>query len=487
MCSLFHPIDPPQQGEIPTVFLPGWGFEGSILRLIHPTPSWVYPEKILDPETFESALLQFLAENSIKTVRIIGWSMGGMLGLDFAVKYPEKVDSLILVSIRSEWPQSEIIELKNDFGDNPEAFLKNFYRKCFLGDKDSYREFCSELQSQYIEAAEMNPALLQRGLDFLQEFTIPGQDPAIPIRIIHGRQDIIAPVREMLELKGSDVELIENCGHIPFLNEKSSLQVELRKQTIMEKFSRAADSYDNYAIVQKEVARKLTDIIIQSNDRARLGTILEIGCGTGNFTSLLAEQFPAAKITALDFSSEMIAKAGNKLYSSSIDFICAEGEEFLQNSPAGSFDLVASNGSLQWFTDHEKALRNIARVLRPKGYFICSIFGPDSLRKLGQGLRILFGYPGNVAAHAFPDMKSLQNILDANFTEGSSEQHLIEKQYDSVRDLLLHIKKTGTGGYHKYGLPSLTISRLKQLDNWFIETYGSCKVTYQIHFLHAVK
>ncbi len=119
--------------------------------------------------------------------------------------------------------------------------------------------------------------------------------------------------------------------------------------------------------------------------------------------------------------------------------------------------------------------------------FLCSIFGPDSLKKLGLGIKTLFKYPGNVAANAFPDINTLQRCLDAYFAEGTTEQELFEKQYESVHDLLVHIKKTGTGGWHQHGSPALTPARLKQLDHWFVETYGGCKVTYQVHFLQAIK
>ena len=202
---------------------------------------------------------------------------------------------------------------------------------------------------------------------------------------------------------------------------------------------------------------------------------------------MLADKFPAAKITAIDFSREMIAKASHKLDKKNIAFICTEGEEYLEEAAAKSFDLVVSNGSLQWFSDHGRALKNIARILSPGGAFLCSIFGPDSLKKLGLGLKVLFGYPGNVAADAFPDINTLQHSLNAYFAQGTVEQELIEKQYESVHDLLIHIKKTGTGGWHQHGSPALTPARLKQLDHWFAETYGSCKVSYQIHFLQAEK
>jgi len=102
-------------------------------------------------------------------------------------------------------------------------------------------------------------------------------------------------------------------------------------------------------------------------------------------------------------------------------------------------------------------------------------------------MKTLFGYPGNVAANSFPDVTSLQNSLRKHFAMGTAEQELIAKQYDSVHDLLVHIKKTGTGGWHQHGSPALTRDRLRQLDNWFVKTYGSCTVNYQIHFLQAIK
>jgi malonyl-ACP O-methyltransferase BioC len=470
-----------------TVFLPGWGFDGRILRLLNPSPSWICPENTIDPETLEADLLHLIGSKNIKPVRIIGWSMGAMLGLDFAVNHPGKVESLVLVSLRPDWPGHEIKELQLELTENRDAFLKNFYRKCFLGDKESYRNFCRNLEPLYLNAMDMNGERLQRGLKFLEKYTLPTPVPDIAVRLIHGKQDIIAPVTEMATLQGAAVEIVPNSGHAVFLSENCSLQDELRKYAIQVKFSKAAESYDNYARIQADVAQKLAAKILQSQDDTAVKTILEIGCGTGNFTSLLADKFPAAKIMALDFSPEMIAKARHKLPGNTIEFICAEGEDFLEKSSGESFDLVASNGSLQWFSNHDRALKNIARILLPGGIFLCSIFGPDSLKKLGMGMKTLFGYPGNVAANAFPDVATLQNSLNAYFTRGTVGQELIAKQYESAHDLLVHIKKTGTGGWHQHGSPALTKTRLRQLDNWFVKTYGSCTVNYQIHFLQAVK
>ena len=101
MSHSFFNVNQSPDAKIPTVFLPGWGFNGRILRLLKPSPSWISPQTFLDPDTIEEEVLHLIAQCNIQKIRIIGWSMGAMLGLDFAAKYPEKIDSLILVSCRS--------------------------------------------------------------------------------------------------------------------------------------------------------------------------------------------------------------------------------------------------------------------------------------------------------------------------------------------------------------------------------------------------
>ena len=89
----------------------------------------------------------------------------------------------------------------------------------------------------------------------------------------------------MPTLPGAGIEIIDNAGHVPFLHEACSLQHEFKKQEILVKFSRAANSYDNYAKVQAEVARRLAVKLPEVHKKPEINTILEIGCGTGNFTS----------------------------------------------------------------------------------------------------------------------------------------------------------------------------------------------------------
>jgi malonyl-CoA O-methyltransferase len=485
MTHSFLNIEPHPDTGPPTLFLPGWGFDGRITRLLKPAPNWIYPETPLDPETIEEDLLHLFTSKKIRKIRLVGWSMGAMQGLEFAARHKDLIESLVLVSLRAQWPEPEIKEIRAGFSRDPEAFLKNFYRKCFLGDKQAYRIFCATLEPLYLAALKTNSERLLRGLDFLAGFTIPSPVTGISTRLVHGRQDIIVPVKEMAEIPGAAVEIIDNAGHFVFLHEGSALQHELKKQVIRIKFSRAAESYDNYAIVQAEVARRLTAKLSSPGRQPEIKTILEIGCGTGNFTSLLAARFPSAKIVALDFSPEMLTKARHKLTRETIDFICAEGERFLQEAPEKSFDLVASNGSLQWFSDIGKAIHDCARILRPGGYIHCSIFGPESLKELGRGLKDIQFQAEPLAAQTFPNREMLQNTLHKFFPGGRLEEEFIEKEYSSAHDLLRHIKKTGTSGWQQNMQQPLTHSGVIRLDEWFRRTYGSCRVTYQILFLQG--
>ena len=481
----FKNTDLPARGEIPTVFLPGWAFDGTILQLFNPSPSWIYPEVPIDPQTIERDLLRLLDALRVRQVRIVGWSMGAMLGLEFASRHQHLVNSLDLVSFRRHWPDHEMKEIKAEYSRDPATFLRNFYRKCFLGDKTTYRKFCITLENVYLESANYYNDRLQRGLEYLASYEIPCRPPPIAIRLIHGEQDIIAPAGEMPDLPGAAVEVVAKAGHTVFLQEDSPLQTELRKQIIQAKFSRAADSYDSYAKVQAEVARRLAIKLASIPGKSWCKTILEIGCGTGNFTTMLVDRFPGVKILSLDFSPEMIAQARRKINTPVVEFLCTDGELFLKKAQDRSFDLVVSNGSLQWFGNIENTFSDISRILTPQGMFFCSIFGPGSLAELAAGLHYVLGPGEGLVAESFPSKENLQVHLATYFNGGRIEEEFFAKTYRSVYDLLLHIKKTGTAGWHQRLSQPLTPSRVSRLDAWFTKTYGACRTTYQILFLQG--
>jgi ubiquinone/menaquinone biosynthesis C-methylase UbiE len=95
--------------------------------------------------------------------------------------------------------------------------------------------------------------------------------------------------------------------------------------------------------------------------------ILEIGCGTGNFSRLLAQR--AEKVLAIDLSPQMIrlAREHSKLYPN-IDFVV--GDVMTYQFPDNQFDCIATLATIHHLPT-EPILRKIRKALKPGGVFVC--------------------------------------------------------------------------------------------------------------------
>ncbi len=99
----------------------------------------------------------------------------------------------------------------------------------------------------------------------------------------------------------------------------------------------------------------------------RCGQILEIGCGTGEFSRLLAAR--AEKVLAIDLSPQMIrlAQRHSQLYPN-IDFVT--GDVMTRHLPDNQFDCIATLTTLHHLPT-EPVLRRIRKALKPGGVFVC--------------------------------------------------------------------------------------------------------------------
>lgn len=76
--------------------------------------------------------------------------------------------------------------------------------------------------------------------------------------------------------------------------------------------------------------------------------VIDLGCGPGNSTQVLAARWPEAELTGLDNSAAMIAEAGAT--HPDRGWITAGIEHWAEGSDV--YDLVFSNAALQWLPDH---------------------------------------------------------------------------------------------------------------------------------------
>lgn len=204
-----------------TVLIPGWATDYRIFNALNLNYNYLLPTRI-SPFKFSDELSKLLDEKSIDKISLFGWSLGGFLAVDFALKNLDRVDELILLGIRKKFPEKELDEARHQLKKNKKAYLYKFYLECFSGDcKEGLAWFKKNLLKDYIR--QMHLKNLIYGLDYLSQARINAEflAPINKIRIFHGEKDNIAPLREAKEIKSylpkAKFISLGGVGHIPFL------------------------------------------------------------------------------------------------------------------------------------------------------------------------------------------------------------------------------------------------------------------------------
>jgi malonyl-CoA O-methyltransferase len=176
---------------------------------------------------------------------------------------------------------------------------------------------------------------------------------------------------------------------------------------------------------------------------------LDIGCGTGYATARLRERFADADIIALDVAEPMLAVAQRQTKplpwlkritrrSARQSWLCGDAEALPIKTE--SIDLAISNLTLQW-CDPELVAKEVARVLKPKGLFMFTTLGPDTLKEL----RAAFGAVDNTPhVNRFVDMHDIGDMLvNAGFADPVMDQEIVTLTYTDLKPLLKELKGIG--------------------------------------------
>lgn len=98
--------------------------------------------------------------------------------------------------------------------------------------------------------------------------------------------------------------------------------------------------------------------------------VLDVGCGPGNSTAVLASRYPNAKIIGIDNSPNMLEEAA-KSYPH-IEWQLCDASTGLSDLGEG-FDVIFSNAVLQWVPDHAKVLGDMIKMLASGGVLATQI------------------------------------------------------------------------------------------------------------------
>ncbi len=110
--------------------------------------------------------------------------------------------------------------------------------------------------------------------------------------------------------------------------------------------------------------------------------VLDVGTGTGVLVPhLLRAVGSTGRIVAIDLSSEMLEVARQKGFPPSVTFLQADAHDL--PLPDADFDRVICNAALPHFEDHTRSIREMVRVLRPRGILVISHpIGREAVNKL---------------------------------------------------------------------------------------------------------
>lgn len=212
----------------------------------------------------------------------------------------------------------------------------------------------------------------------------------------------------------------------------------LDKRIVINRFDRAAKSYDNAAILQEEVLNRLLQRLRYI--RHQPATIIDVGCGTGKGIRGLQKHYPRAQVYAIDIAQQMLLQARSRYRFLARKRLLAADMERLPFA-AECFDMVFSSLALSWSNDLRATMSEFARVAKPGALLLFTSFGPGSLQELAQSWRALDDYPH---VHQFVDMHDVGDImLAAGFAQPVVDAETIRLEYRDFRTLLDDLKQVG--------------------------------------------
>lgn len=248
------------------------------------------------------------------------------------------------------------------------------------------------------------------------------------------------------------------------------------KKAIATSFGKAAETYDKHAAFQRDVGHRLLAKLPHDLSGKR---ILDLGCGTGYFSSLLLGR--GAEVVCADISQEMLNKAEQRCANERASYVLADAENMPFDS--GSFDYVFSSLALQWCCDLSHPLKEMRRVLKENGQGLFSTLVDGSLYELRESWKKIDAY------QHVNDFITINQVKIALAQALCQNHHLdltsITVWYDSAFSVMRDLK--GIGATHVSGRsPALTSRRtllhVEREYQKFKNNKGLLPATYQVCF-----
>ncbi|MBS1797296.1 MAG: alpha/beta fold hydrolase [Acidobacteria bacterium] len=186
--------------------------------------------------TYVDFLDKFMAELKIEKASLVGNSMGGWIAALAAVKYPNRVEKLVLADaagiLPAKFNPDDAYALNNSTRDEIRANLKRIFATPALQNNEALVDLSLTQRIAIGDGYTINSLIesIRRKEDFVSDRLAEIKKPTL---IIWGRQDGLLPLADgetfNKGIAGSRLVVFDNCGHVPQFEKAGDFNREVLK------------------------------------------------------------------------------------------------------------------------------------------------------------------------------------------------------------------------------------------------------------------
>jgi 2-hydroxy-6-oxonona-2,4-dienedioate hydrolase len=186
--------------------------------------------------TYADFLDKFMAELKIEKAHLVGNSLGGWIAGLTAIKYPNRVEKIVLADAAGIIPANvdtdDIYQLNNSTRDEIRANLKRIFANPLFQNNEALVDQFLTARVATGDGYTINSLIesIKRKEDFLNDRLSEIKKPTL---IIWGKQDGLLPVADAAAfnrgIAGSQLIIFENCGHVPQFEKAADFNREVLK------------------------------------------------------------------------------------------------------------------------------------------------------------------------------------------------------------------------------------------------------------------